>query len=244
MWSRFREAVLFLVPLVLCVLLSVQCSEDPSAPAQEVPPLTSVSKVIDQNGGEVALGNEAKVIIPSGALDSALTITITKIFAPPNLPANYILRGIGYSFTPHHYSFNDSVTISVAYNQQVSDPSFAKLDDDLDAFWEFIPNATYFNEIATYKSLTFSILAVADFFALEQVYVSRSSKGMNAAGTSDDPLPTINAGIEVSLAAGEPHPPVYAAIGAYEEEITFVGGVSIHGGFNEETWEKPEGAYH
>jgi len=202
-------------------------------------PQNSVSKTIDQHGGDLALGNEAWVNIPPGALDGALKITITKLASPPNPPANYVSRGAGYSFTPHKQIFNVPVTIGIIYETDaaLSDPSMVRLDDDADNSWASVDSAVCAEGIATCTSSTFSILSVTSFQPLQEVYVSSSSQGPNAAGTRDDPLPTISAGIAAAQAAAQPFPPVKVAAGIYEETLEFAEGVSIEGGLDEETWE-------
>ena len=76
---RFPPYTIFLISIVLCVALFTQCSEDAVAPEVPEPLATSVSKVIDQDGGEVRLRGEAWVNIPPGALDATESITVETI---------------------------------------------------------------------------------------------------------------------------------------------------------------------
>jgi len=69
------------------------------------------------------------------------------------------------------------------------------------------------------------------------VYVSSRSQGPDAAGTKDDPLPTIGAGIAAAKAGGVPYLPVFVAVGTYQETLVFEEGVSISGGLDPDTWE-------
>ncbi len=233
----------FLISFAIILILSVQCGNEDSVGPDPDPSLhTSVSRTIDENGGEVALGNEAWVTIPPGALDSALVIKITREPDPLNPPANYVSKGFAYSFTPHRYPFNLPVTIGVTYDSEAADPGMMRLDDDTDASWEPVGSADCTEGTATCESSTFSILSVTSFQPLEEVYVSTDSQGPYSAGTSDDPLPTISAGIQTSLAAGVPYPPVKVAAGTYDEFIEFAEGVSIQGGLDGETWEHPSEA--
>ena len=159
---RFRESYLVLVLLVFCLVIFVRCSDDnPAAPDEEPSPDDSISKTIDQTGGRIALGDEAWVDIPSGALDSAVEITITRISNLPNPPANYVLRGAGYSFTPHQQAFNANVEIGVTYKTPpaLSDPSIMKLDDDADTSWEAVVGAIFNEGTAICSTLTFSVMS-------------------------------------------------------------------------------------
>jgi hypothetical protein len=236
---RTPRPYFLLITYVIILILSVQCGNDGSVgPDTDPIPQSSVSKTIDENGGEVALGDEAWVIIPAGALDSAQVITITRLAEPLNPPANYASKGNAYSFTPHSYPFNLPVTICVTYDENAADPSMVRLDDEADTSWESIGNAACAAGTATCGSSTFSILSVTSFQALEEVYVSTDSKGPDAAGTKEDPLPGINIGIQTSIAAGAPCPPVMVAVGAYNELLEFGDGVSVHGGLDGETWEE------
>ncbi|MCK4774099.1 MAG: hypothetical protein KAT30_04915, partial [Candidatus Krumholzibacteria bacterium] len=240
---RYRKLFFVIILLAFCLSISLQCSDDAVAPEPDPEPPTqnSVSKTIDQNGGTVALDSEAWVIIPPGALDSALVITITRIADALNPPANYISRGASYGFTPHSYTFNDSVTIGITYEPDtvLAAPSMVKLDSDADNSWETVPGARCVAGTVIYKSLTFSILSVNSFQPLEEVYVSIFSQGPSAAGTRGDPLPTISAGIAAAQGAGQPYPPVLVATGTYEESLVLADGVSIQGGLDPETWEFP-----
>ena len=180
----------FIIFIVVTLILSVQCGNEDSVGPDPDPSLhVSVSKTIDENGGEVALGDEAWVTIPPGALDSALVITITREADPLNPPANYVSKGFAYSFMPHRYTFNLPVTIGVAYDSEAADPGMVRLDDDVDTSWEPVGSADCTEGTATCNSSTFSILSVTSFQALEEVYVSTDSQGPSAAGTRDDPLP-------------------------------------------------------
>lgn len=238
MTFQTRRSYLFLIPLILILILSVQCGNDSSVgPGPEPPPQNSASKTIDENGGELALGDEAWVNIPAGALDSALVITITRVLEPLNPPANYVSQGAAYSFTPHRYPFNVPVTIGVTYDGDAADPSMVRLDDDADNSWEPVGGADCSDGTATCSSSTFSILSVTSFQALDEVYVSTDSQGPNAAGTREDPLASISGGIEASLAAGAPYPPVMVASGTFAELVEFAEGVSVQGGLDGETWE-------
>ncbi len=242
MSMRFPKPYLGFLSLACCLVFCVQCGGDAVTPEEEPVPL-SVSKEIGQDGGELALGDEAWVIIPAGALDSTVTITLAKVEDLPNPAPNYILQGSGYSFTPHGYDFNSAVAIGIAYDTTFDEPSLTRLDDEADIDWAPVPDAQFADGFATFSSLTFSIMSVTDFQPLEDVYVSNGSQGPNPTGMSDDPLSTISAGIAVSLGAGEPYPPVLVAVGTYEESLVFEPGVSIHGGLDAETWEWSEDSY-
>ena len=231
-WSKTQTLIL----VFLCAVLSLRCGDSTVAPPIEPDRPSSVNMVIDEHGGILALEDEAWVIVPPGAVDSALTFTITRKPNPPNLPANYRRSGNGYDFEPHGYTFNAPVRVSIACDPDLADPSLVKLDDDTDRFWEFQEGASFADETATTGSPTLGLFAVADFDALESVYVSTHSQGPNAAGTPDDPLPSISSAIAASLAAGEPYPVVFVAEGTYTDCLLLADGVSVHGGYDEETW--------
>jgi len=229
----------FVGPLLavgLCLAFTVQCDDDPVAPGPEPPEPVCASRTIGPDGGEVILG-QARVVIPPGALDYSLKISICEVSSPPNPPPNHTFEGIGYSFEPHHYEFNESVTVHVSYDTSTAGPSLGRLEDDFDVHWELADGTACENGVATWRGRMLGIYAVTDFVALKEVYVSTRSKGVNAAGTKDDPLPTISAGIDASVGAGAPHPPVYVATGTYQDSITLAPGVSVHGGYDDETWQ-------
>ena len=73
--------------------------------------------------------------------------------------------------------------------------SIPTLEDDDDTFWEFQDEAEFADAAAMVDNDELGIFTVADFDALESVYVSTNSQGLNAAGTADDPLPLISAGV-------------------------------------------------
>ena len=194
------------------------------------------SRVIGPDGGEVTLG-KARVVIPPGALDNSLEISICEVRSPPNPPANHTLESIGYSFEPYHYEFNESVTVYIDYDTSTAYPSLGRLDNDFDVRWEFAEDAACSEGVATWKGRMLGIYVVTDFLALKEVYVSTRSKGVNAAGTRGDPLPTISAGINASVGAGTPYPPVYVATGTYKDNISLASGVSVCGGYDDASWE-------
>lgn len=75
------------------------------------------------------------------------------------------------------------------------------------------------------------------------LYVSPSSRGEFAEGTSDDPLPSLGIALRKSKWMGSPHPPVYIAAGSYREDVAFADGVSIHGGYDPDTWKRVDTLY-
>jgi len=231
-----RHSSLSRLPLLLGLLVLVQCGDNPTSPPRRPAAEPSVSKIFDRSGGELALGDEAWIVIPPGALDDSLKVTITKKASPPNLPANFALAGYGYSFEPHHYEFVLPVTVHTVYDTTVAAPSMVKTDDDFDRYWDFLGDASCEDGVASCSAATLGLYGVARFRALETVHVATGSRGMHATGESDDPLPTITAGIEASLQAGRPYPPVLVAAGDYTESLTLHPGISIHGGRDPGTW--------
>ena len=75
------------------------------------------------------------------------------------------------------------------------------------------------------------------------LYVATSSRGEFAEGTSADPLPSLSIAIRKSKWMGSPHPPVYVAAGTYRDDVAFVGGVSIYGGYDPDTWIRVDTLY-
>lgn len=241
MRKRPNEYVGPLLVLGLCVAFSLRCADDSVAPGPVPSDRVCASRVIGPDGGAVTLGR-ARVVIPPGALDYSLEISICEVPSPPNPPANHTLASIGYSFEPYHYEFKESVTVYIDYDTSTAHPSLGRLDNDFDVRWEFVGGTACSDGVAAWKGRMLGIYAVTDFLALKEVYVSTRSKGVNAAGTRDDPLPTISAGINASVGAGTPYPSVYAATGTYQDNISLVSGVSVYGGYDGASWEPVVGA--
>ncbi|UCC45066.1 MAG: hypothetical protein JSU65_03870, partial [Candidatus Zixiibacteriota bacterium] len=237
--DNIRKALLIpLAALVvcLCVVCGTRKAIDPLATPE------TVSKLIDENGGNISLG-PLTVWIPADALDSAVTFSITEVWTLPVFPANYTGSGFGYALEPHGYAFKNDVSLEIKYDTMMVGPTLMVLQDATDDSWEALGNATFNNGIATVWTQHLSIFSLARFNPLTDVYVSKRSRGDFAAGTSDDPLPTLALGIDVSLAAGEPLPTVHVAVGEYDESPVFHAGVDIEGGLDSLSWKTVTGAF-
>ena len=232
---QFRGTYLLLPLALLCA----QCSTDTTTGPHQTRDPSETSKTIGPDGGEIWLGNEACVSIPAQALDSEATITIARIDSPAALPDNHITHGAAYSFTPHGQLFDSPVQICIAYepDQTAIGMSAMRLDSQVDVTWAPVIGADLGDGMATIAATSFSILRVTSLRELDAIYVSNSSRGADADGSMVDPLPTVGAGIAASIANGEPWLSVMVATGEYSEAITFVEGISIHGGLDESTWE-------
>ncbi len=72
-------------------------------------------------GGRVALGSEAEVTIPAGALTgtNAVTVAVQKLSSPPPAPSGFNLLGEVFEFTVDNqtdYKFNQPVTLSFNFD--------------------------------------------------------------------------------------------------------------------------------
>jgi hypothetical protein len=227
-----------IVAMFLLSLVMLSCST--KSPVE--PTTVSCSKDFDASGGELNCEG-ATVVIAPGALDSVLTVTITQILRPGNPPSNYAFPEPGYTIEPHDYHFKDSIAIRINYTNDAAVHTLFYLQNKTDSLWDTIPGVTYNNGIATIATDHLSVFAIGRFSPLTAVYVSNSSRGLTAAGTAKDPLPSVDLGIIAAHGAGTPYPTVYVAEGSYSEDVTFLDGISVRGGYDPVTWKKKAGAY-
>ena len=110
---RSGTRVVLAVAAFAAVIASIACKDTPTA--SQVGGLAPAS--VGANGGAVALGAEANVVIPDGALADTTTIEITRI---PTLAAFAGAGAIGqaYSFGPDGQAFSRDVTIAIFVSSQ------------------------------------------------------------------------------------------------------------------------------
>ena len=226
------------VAMFLLSLVMLSCSTK-----SPVEPTTVIcSKDFDASGGEFTCGG-ATIVVAPGALDSVLTVKITQILKPANPPSNYSFPEPGYIIEPHDYSFQDSIAIRINYANDAAVHTLFYLENATDTLWDTLSGVTYNSGIVTIVTDHLSFFAIGRFSPLTAVYVSNSSRGIAAAGTTKDPLPSVNLGIIAALGAGTPYPSVYVAEGTYQEDVTFLDGISVRGGYDPVSWAKKAGAY-
>ncbi len=226
------------IAMFLLSLVMLACSTK-----SPVEPTTVIcSKDFDASGGELTCGG-ATIVVAPGALDSVLTVKITQILKPANPPSNYSFPEPGYIIEPHDYLFKDSIAIRINYTNDAAVHTLFYQEDNTDTLWETVSDVTYNSGVATIATDHLSVFAIGRFSPLTAVYVSTSSRGITAAGTKKDPLPSVNLGIIAAHDAGTPHPTVYVAEGTYQEDVTFLDSISVRGGYNPVTWVKNGGAY-
>jgi hypothetical protein len=139
------KAIQLTIVLAALSLFTLHCgSKDPLEPETT----DSISKVIDQTGGTVSLGGST-ILIPTGALDSAVNITITVLSLPVPPPIHHSAPGMAYSFQPHGLTFKYPVTISISYNQLIAEPAMAVLDNPQDDLWSMLDGVQYSNGVAS-----------------------------------------------------------------------------------------------
>ncbi len=226
------------VILILLILLSCSTKKGTVGP---VPP-PSTSGTIGPDGGQLTL-NRATIVIGVGALDSAVNFTITELSGPANPPANYLFSEPAYSFEPHQYVFNNYISITINHDTSLSTPTLFYLENGADSLWDSHEGVSYDSAKVTILTNHLSVFTVGEFSPLSTIYVSSTSRGVIAKGTSDDPLPTITLGMQVSEQAGYPYPAVHVAEGTYHEDIIFLDGISVRGGYDAINWSEKPGAY-
>lgn len=90
---------------------------------QPVTSASGIAEVYPSAGGNVGLGNEAKVDIPAGALNGTnpVKVTVEKNSSPPTAPAGFSLLGTVYNFSVANqaaYQFNQPVTLIFSFDPQ------------------------------------------------------------------------------------------------------------------------------
>jgi hypothetical protein len=148
-----------------------------------------------------------------------------------------------YIIEPHGYVFKDTVAIRINYANDAAVHTLFYLENATDTLWDTLPGVTYNSGIVTIATDHLSVFAIGRFIPLTAVYVSNSSRGITAAGTAKDPLPSVNLGIIAALGAGTPYPTVYVAEGTYQEDVKFLDGINVRGGYDPVSWAKKASAY-
>jgi hypothetical protein len=96
-------------------------------PSKAVTSTTGSAKVTPSAGGTIGLGDEATIKIPANALTgtNAVEVKVTKVTAPPAVPAGFRLVGNVYEFSvggKDSYSFDKEVTITLSFDPNALKP--------------------------------------------------------------------------------------------------------------------------
>ncbi|MGI6647981.1 MAG: S-layer homology domain-containing protein [Bacillota bacterium] len=96
-------------------------------PSKAVTSTTGSAKVTPSAGGTISLGDEATIKIPANALagTNAVEVKVTKVTAPPAVPAGFRLAGSVYEFSvggKDSYSFDKEVTITLSFDPNALKP--------------------------------------------------------------------------------------------------------------------------
>jgi hypothetical protein len=143
------------------MLVLVGCGDDAATE------ITSVTKTIGPEGGEVALPDGASVNIPKGALDEDTDITVSRLSEDDAealidlLPAGLSPASAIYAFTPHGLKFNVAVGITLPFESASKTLSAQRLDDEDDETWAAQAGAEFDKSEATFETMTFSLYLVA-----------------------------------------------------------------------------------
>jgi hypothetical protein len=101
------------VALIVAIAISAACSS--RANMRSSADTGSISTVIGPEGGTVSNGSGTAIVIPSGALATATTITLTPISAPPSVAAATAI-GAAFSAGPEGQTFLKPVEIRLPFD--------------------------------------------------------------------------------------------------------------------------------
>lgn len=147
---EFRKPSLrALIPLCAALLLAACGGGDSSSapPAALPPPPPPPGTLIGSAGGTVTGPNGAQVVIPAGALATAVRINIEQITTgAPALPAGFAAHGPMFAFTPHGTTFAVPVTMTLPFDPAGvpagTTPEFYKTTN-AQTLWEEVGGATF-----------------------------------------------------------------------------------------------------
>lgn len=130
-----------LISLAVIVLINESCNKDKEEPNPEPDILVSASKNMGPDGGEIALPNGSKLIIPQDALTTETKITISRVQDAPNIGESEIEV---VKLEPEGLVYNSEVTLELPLSNiqrfdttlflaySIKDDQVEKLNPELD----------------------------------------------------------------------------------------------------------------